>query len=240
MSTLLLVRHGQARLFTEDYDRLSKLGARQAACIGKFLIDRSIPADIIYSGTLTRQQQTANTVIDALQAARNAASDLQILSGFNEYPGEDVMRHLIPQLRASNTEIDRLAEEYNLKQIGKTRKLILYQKLITASMRHWIRGDYTDPNGVQTWVDFSSGVRAALSEVMQRTGSGKTVVIFTSGGPIGVCVQSILNAPQLEAADLLWRVYNCSITRFVFSGTRISLDAFNDTAHLSPDLITRG
>ena len=73
---------------------------------------------------------------------------------------------------------------------------------------------------------------------MRRNDSGKTVAVFTSGGPIGVSVQSALEAPDLKAAELNWRVYNCSVTQFTFSGERISLDAFNGTAHLQPEMLT--
>ncbi len=59
MSTLLLVRHGQASLFTDNYDRLSELGLSQAEALGKFWLDRDIRPDSVYSGTLTRQRQTA-------------------------------------------------------------------------------------------------------------------------------------------------------------------------------------
>jgi broad specificity phosphatase PhoE len=35
MSTLILVRHGQASAFEDNYDRLSSLGERQARLLGE-------------------------------------------------------------------------------------------------------------------------------------------------------------------------------------------------------------
>ena len=32
------------------------------------------------------------------------------------------------------------------------------------------------------------------------------------------------------------RVHNCSVTRYTFSGERVSLDAFNDVSHLPVDM----
>jgi broad specificity phosphatase PhoE len=47
-----------------------------------------------------------------------------------------------------------------------------------------------------------------------------------------------LQAPDIKAADLNWRVHNCSVTRYTFSGERVSLDTFNDVSHLPPGMHT--
>jgi broad specificity phosphatase PhoE len=64
------------------------------------------------------------------------------------------------------------------------------------------------------------------------------VLLFTSGGPIGVLVQTALGAPDRSFADVNWRVRNCSITEFVFSADRLSLDSFNNVGHFEPALRT--
>ena len=64
MSELLLVRHGQARLFTEDYDRLSDLGIQQAAALGQFWIAQGVRPDSVWTGTMIRQIRTAEAVGD--------------------------------------------------------------------------------------------------------------------------------------------------------------------------------
>ncbi len=237
MSTLLVIRNGQARLFSEDYDRLSEVGDRQAECLGEWLVGRGITPDSVYAGSLRRQQHTADAVMGVLQAAGVATPDLQILEGLNEYPAEEILRQLVPILRQSDADIDRLSREYDRAEDYETRYRSLHQ-LLAVVMQCWIKADYDDCISLLTWNEFSGGVRAALAKVIARTGSGKTVAVFTSGGPVGVSVQSTLNAPDLTAADLNWRVNNCSVTRFSFSGDRVSLDAFNDTAHLAPDLLT--
>ena len=71
---------------------------------------------------------------------------------------------------------------------------------------------------------------------MSNAGRGKTIAVFTSGGPIAISVQTILQAPEFKAAELNWRVYNCSVTRYTFSGERVTLDAFNDVSHLPVDM----
>ena len=89
-----------------------------------------------------------------------------------------------------------------------------------------------------TWADWSGGVRAALVDIMAAAQGGKTVAVFTSGGVIGVSVQTVLDAPDIKAAELNWRIHNGSVTHYTFSGERVSLDGFNDVAHLPRDMLT--
>jgi broad specificity phosphatase PhoE len=60
----------------------------------------------------------------------------------------------------------------------------------------------------------------------------RRVVVFTSGGPIGLAVQSSVQAPARSFLDVNWRVRNTSITQFVFDRSRITLDCFNAIPHL--------
>ena len=237
MSKLLVIRHGQARLFTDNYDRLSELGVRQAECLGEWFVERGIVLDEIFSGSLNRQQQTADAVSGVLRTAGIPVSDLRVLEGLDEYPAEEIMRQLVPALRESDAEIRRLSEEYDQADDYDVRYRSLHQ-LLAIIMQRWINGDYDRSGELMTWEEFSGGVRSALANAMRISGRGKTVAVFTSGGPIGVSVQTALEAPDLKAADLNWRVHNCSVTRFTFSGERVSLDAFNDTAHMQPKMLT--
>ena len=70
---------------------------------------------------------------------------------------------------------------------------------------------------------------------MERPGS-RRVAVFTSGGPIGVAVMTALGAPDRRALELNWRTRNASLTHFLFSGGKISLDGFNATPHLRPEM----
>ena len=77
-------------------------------------------------------------------------------------------------------------------------------------------------------------------ELRATPGRGLHLVAFTSGGPIGVALQSCLGAPARAALDINWRVRNSSLTSFLYQGSRFSVDAFNETPHLAsfPDLVT--
>jgi broad specificity phosphatase PhoE len=78
-----------------------------------------------------------------------------------------------------------------------------------------------------------------MKQAMAVDKSGQSIGVFTSGGVIGVAVQSVLQAPEIKAAELNWRIHNGSVTQFTFSKGRIALDSFNDTAHFTdPALLT--
>ena len=59
MPTIYLLRHGQASFGTDDYDVLSDLGVHQARVAGAELERRDLRAPLVVSGTLRRQQDTA-------------------------------------------------------------------------------------------------------------------------------------------------------------------------------------
>jgi len=86
---------------------------------------------------------------------------------------------------------------------------------------------------IESWRGFSGRVRRAIRNIIGAEGTSRRVVVFTSGGPIGLTVQTVVGAPDAMALELNWRIRNCSLTEFVFSGGRISLDSFNATPHLN-------
>lgn len=237
MSKLLIVRHGQARIFTDDYDRLSELGFRQATCLGEYWAQRQIIPDVIYSGTLLRQQQTADAVADVLRDAGHEVPVRRIDEGVNEYPAEKIMKSLLPALRESDPEIDQIANAYEHAEEYKERYRSLHQLLSIVVLR-WIEGGYQIDHDLLSWAEFSGRVRSAFDEIMKSAGSGCTAAVFTSGGPVAISVQTVLQAPESTAAELNWRVNNGSVTRMSWSGSRVSLDAFNDTGHLPFDMLS--
>jgi broad specificity phosphatase PhoE len=104
-----------------------------------------------------------------------------------------------------------------------------FQKCFETAMQRWLAGsaDQGEP-----WIAFRDRIVRALRGIQQGP-SHRNVALFTSGGPIGVLVQTALNAPDRSFLEINWRVRNCSITEFVFSGGRFSLDSFNAIPHLT-------
>ncbi len=70
MSTIYLVRHGQASFGTDNYDQLSATGREQVRQLGKYFAESGERIDRIYAGALRRQTETAEIIAESLGGAR--------------------------------------------------------------------------------------------------------------------------------------------------------------------------
>jgi broad specificity phosphatase PhoE len=233
---LLLVRHGQASLFSDDYDRLSAEGREQAERLARAWLANGIVPGRVWCGTLRRQQQSAAAAGAVFAEAGVAWPDIEIDPGLNEYPAEELVPLLLDDLRGPYPELAEMSAAFEAAD-GERERYRHFHRMLEALLGHWVRGSSQAALPL-TWPAFSAAVRAALARIRQATGRGGTAVAFTSGGPIGVSVQTALEAPDIKAMELNWRIHNGSVTRFTFSDARISLDTFNDTRHLPPGLLT--
>ena len=64
MPEVYLVRHGQARLGTDDYDRLSEMGVEQSRRLGRYFAERGIGFDRAVIGGLKRHRQTYDAIAE--------------------------------------------------------------------------------------------------------------------------------------------------------------------------------
>ena len=69
MSTLTLVRHGQACAFQRESDVLSATGEEQARQLAAFWLRRGVHFDRVYTGTLVRQIRTEQVVGEGMRDA---------------------------------------------------------------------------------------------------------------------------------------------------------------------------
>lgn len=232
----MLVRHGQARLFTDDYDRLSRLGVEQAQALATRWLELGIQPDQVWSGNLQRQVRTAEAVAAVFLSRGRPWPKHATTDGLNEYPAEEIMTGLGRQLRERDAAVAALAEAY--EAADDANRYRHFHRLLSAVMSRWVAGDHDGISVPTSWAAWSGQVRKAFADIMAGAGSGKTIAVFTSGGVIGVSLQTVLAAPALKAAELSWRVHNASVTRYTFSGERVSLDHFNDVAHLPASMLT--
>ena len=202
MSTLVLVRHAQSTTFEKHSDRLTAIGEQQAICLGQYWQAQGVQFDEIYTGTMQRHIRTAELAGFGQYTAKPE---------FNEYDAQGILR--------ANPDYSLAADNRQL------------QKQFETMMPLWIAGTL-DAQGVEPWTAFRERVRRGLKAIVDSEGPSRRVAIFTSGGPIGVAVQTVLQAPERMAVEINWRIKNCSLTEFVFTRGRISLDTFNGTPHL--------
>ncbi|MCU0990288.1 MAG: histidine phosphatase family protein [Xanthomonadales bacterium] len=65
-SELFLVRHAQASFGSDDYDRLSELGHRQARWLGEHFRSRELTFDHVICGRMVRHRETAEGIFRGL------------------------------------------------------------------------------------------------------------------------------------------------------------------------------
>jgi broad specificity phosphatase PhoE len=233
MSTLYLVRHGQASFGQSNYDRLSELGERQSRLLGEYWLRWSVSLDAVYTGTLERQRASAQAAAEVYRAAGRPFPALVAVPGFNEYDSSALLTGSVPQVLARHPEIAAL-----LKEIAPTGQPDLagnkknFQRVFSRVMTLWVEGKITVA-GMESWPDFTGRVNRGLDQLMAEHGAGKTVAVFTSGGPISAAMQRALGTSDRVALDLGWMIVNSSITEFRWSMDRFSLVSFNTTPHLS-------
>ena len=148
----------------------------------------------------------------------------------DEYPADAILRVLGPQLREKHKPLQKLHDDFQRAASDPDRYRTFY-RLLEATVRYWVAGEVTSDE-VEPWPRFRDRVLGTLAEVCERAGHGRRVAVFTSGGPIGVIVNHVLETPDQKAVDLHLRIHNASVTKFTFTTGRISLDQFNVVDHL--------
>jgi len=224
MSEIFFVRHGQASFGTDDYDRLSPLGVRQAKILARYLAQTGKIFDAVYCGTMERQQKTAEAFLNHYRENQLAVPRPQIDDTFNEYDSLAVWEALIPEMTA---EQPALAAE--LEKLPGDRKV--FQMVFSRVMNRWTRGEYK-ASGIPSWDDFTRRVVAGVEKIATRHGAKKRLAVFTSGGPISLAVKSALGLSDRMTLEISWQLMNASITRLKYNSKGIMLAGFNEVGHL--------
>lgn len=236
MSTLYVIRHAQASMFAADYDRLSEHGREQARTLGRVMAaraaDRRAPFDAVFCGPARRHLDTAALAGEGFAAADLAWPTPVVLPGFDEHDGQGLVMAVLASEIGSSAEVKQLlalAAEAADATVDPRRRSKTWQVLFEAIMRRWIRGEL-EIDGVESFTVFDRRVRDAFAELRER-GRGE-VAVFTSVGPTAIVLAQVLGLPPERAFEQSWRLYNTSITRVIYSGDRMTLDGFNEVAHL--------
>lgn len=236
MSTLYLVRHGQASFLSVDYDQLSNNGVEQSRKLGAAWAKRNLHLDALYISPQRRHLQTA----DAMRAAAS-------VNGM-DLPEPIVLEH------TSEIELHRLfgeAIERVVPMFPDLPNLLMSQAdaddaktarghvmgIVSSLMDRWSRGE-EGFDQVESFDSFSQRIRSALVDLMREQGRGKKVALVTSGGPISQAAQLALQLTPESTVELMAVLYNGSVTEMRYTEDRLSLVGLNTITHLAPDMLT--
>ena len=237
MSTLTLVRHGQASFFEDNYDQLSALGERQSHRLGEYLAARGHQYDLVFTGPRRRHSQTMEAVAQVYRDARLDWPEPILCPELDEHNAVESVARDRKRLGQRFPHLLKMEEQLFAAQTAEDRKRS-YGRLFNAVMELWMQ-DRLEVSGLEPWHDFLTRVRRGIDSIISKSGREQQVIAFTSGGPVAASVQLALKGEERATLLLASRVANTSYTRFLFDGERFSLDSFNGTGHLrEPELET--
>lgn len=95
----------------------------------------------------------------------------------------------------------------------------------------------------ESFAAFTARVVGALRQAADEAGPGRTVVVVTSAGPLGVACASLMQDAGAGADPEAWMRWNavavnCALTTVVVGRSGTRLLSFNEHGHLPPEDVT--
>lgn len=213
MGVIRLVRHGQASFGMKNYDQLSESGYEQSRLLGRSLKRRGIDADLVICGDMQRHRQTAETAIEAM----GLTPQLVIDASWNEFDHEEVIVRHKPSYRSKTVMVADLARR------GDPRHQ--FQLVFDAALARWTSGEFDDEYA-EPWESFAGRVASGLKELTTRK-DAKSILVFTSGGPVSAVAAALLGLSPEVWLRLNRTCANCSETKIVAGRSGTSLVTWN-------------
>jgi len=245
MTAIYLIRHGQASFAEQDYDKLSVKGIEQANILGQYwhkVVSSKINVNLstqYYSGSLLRHEQTAEHFFNGLsksQVNTNPANDGVIThAGFNELDHVDILSRYNENWRSFQAMCSSVKRSGNNQSLDKTEMMRSFQQEFIQAMKRWISGDFDDYK--ESWPQFKQRCINSLQEAVTQINDNepsnkKDLVIFTSGGVIGVIVGHILGLDNQQSLQVSQQLVNSSVTKVIATNDGFKLNYLNNYSHL--------
>ncbi|ENX11250.1 hypothetical protein F895_03772 [Acinetobacter sp. CIP 64.2] len=221
MTTIYLVRHGQASFGAASYDQLSAKGEQQAQVVGDFFKQTLKQTPLIVAGSMQRHQQTAQLALS--KSFQDAP--IQTESAWNEFDHQQVFAQYEPRFN----QPELLKQDVDL--VANPRAYLA--KIFDGAINRWIGKQY-DHEYHETWLGFQTRVENALHDLCQQLDATqqRQALVFSSGGVISVAVGQVLGLNAKQIFALNWSIANASITTLRWSDDRLQLLSFNEHQYL--------
>lgn len=231
MSTLFVVRHGQASFFEANYDQLSPLGREQGRLLGRFWAERGIQFDEVVTGPRQRQIDTAAEAGESYRELGLPWPEARVAPEFDEYHAEAVLKQSLPTLTQKD---ERIRDLFTAVERAADQAEILkhFQRMYEVIISSWARGEL-ELVDIEPWAHFCERVHRGLETIVSAPGSGRRVAVFTSGGPVGISLQRALDLESQKTLEMAWMVRNGSVSEYIFTKDRFTLHEFNAIPHLA-------
>jgi broad specificity phosphatase PhoE len=220
MSTLTLIRHGQASFGKKNYDQLSDIGYKQARYLGIELRAREEPIDTVFIGSMLRHRQTAETCLEAM----DLDLPLQILPDFNEFDHEHILERHEPRIRDRAWIASEIVKHAHPEEA--------FINIFKAAITRWASGQHDDEYD-ESWLKFQQRVQTGLDTAIGQLAHKQHGLVFTSGGCISVITKALLDLNDVSAFRTNWTLANCGLTRIAQTSTNRYLMSLNEHGHFS-------
>jgi broad specificity phosphatase PhoE len=218
MSELFLVRHAQASFGTDDYDRLSDLGHRQANWLGEHFRQRELEFDRVICGDMVRHRETASGIL--LGMGRESA-EFETDPAWNEFDFQAI--------------VSAYLEEHREEMPAPGASLATFSRILRAALLAWAE-DRLRAALPERWEHFDNRVRAGLSGLTGKTEDGSRILLISSGGAISTALRQVLDAPPRTMVHMNLQLRNSSVSHLFFNSKNIHFSGFNHVPHLDrPD-----
>jgi broad specificity phosphatase PhoE len=236
VSSLVLVRHGQASLHGDDYDVLSERGAEQSRELGRFWAERE-RFDAIYVGPQRRHRETEAALREGAAERGLELPPAQVLEGLAEMDAASVFGAAMARVSPSCPDLRERLASGDLDEVAQTA-LHHMAGIVAKLIERWAGGEDVAP-GMEPFADFEQRVVESLQAVMKAERRGRRVAVITSGGPICLAVRLALKITPERAVGLMTVLANASVSELLFRESQLTLARFNAVDHLPRRLMTR-
>ncbi len=212
MPDLLLVRHAQASFGTDDYDRLSALGHRQARWLGEYFAERGWTFDRVLTGTLRRHRET----LEGIVAGGARVTGPIVHAGLDEYDSEQLLGGWLALAGGPPPANGTDHREHF--------------RVLRRALDAWVAGDI-DVSPHRTFAAFLAGVREALREA-RADAAARRVLVVSSGGPISTLLCDVLRADPRSVVDLNLQLRNTGVSELAYGERAVRVVGVNAVPHL--------
>ena len=224
MTTIYLIRHGQASFGAESYDKLSATGEQQATVLGQYFQKILKEQPYVVAGGMQRHRQTADFAL--AECFPEAIPHINV--GWNEFNHQQVFAKYD----------SRFNEPHLLKQeVAKSESPRAYlAKIFEGAIFRWTDGEYHHEYD-ESWPHFKTRVEDTLQNLCDELAQSKPryAVVFTSGGVISVAVGKLLGLSPEKTFALNWAIANASLTTLRLVGNEPQLLSLNEHHYLKAE-----
>lgn len=227
MSTIYIIRHGQASFGAQNYDQLSPLGYEQASFLGNHIQQLNLEIQDVVIGEMKRHAQTAEYSLSKIPFSNVPIID----GGWNEYDHMEILSRYRPEY----ADIEFIKNEI----IQLPDPMIAFQRIFEDSMMRWASGNYNSEYK-ESWEEMKERTSEGLNKIKERLEPNKAILVYTSAGAISALLSKLLNLNVKEAFQLQWKIPNCSISSVKIEDNSIVVKALHESHFfdLQPHLLT--